>query len=60
MPKEPFPFIYVRSDSLQDKELLKSPATFLTLCTISMFAKRKKDGSCYFKQETVARHLGKI
>lgn len=59
MSDEVFPYIFVRSDALYDKELLKSPATLTTLCTISLFAKRKKDGSCYFKQDTIAKHLGK-
>ena len=59
MTDEVFPFIYVRSDALDDPELLKSPATFLTLCTISLYAKRKKDGRCYFKQDTIAERLGK-
>lgn len=53
------PFIVVRSDALQDKELLKSPAVFMTLCAISTMTTRNKSGWCYFKQETIAKQLNK-
>jgi DNA-binding transcriptional ArsR family regulator len=53
------PFIVVRSDALQDKELQKSPAVFMTLCAISTMTTRGKDGYCYFKQETISKQLGK-
>lgn len=53
------PFALVRSDALMDERLQKSPAVFMTLCAISTFTTRNKDGYCYFKQETVADKLGK-
>lgn len=52
-------FIIVRSDALQDPELLKSPTTFMTLCAISTMTSQNKGGWCYFKQETIAERLGK-
>lgn len=52
-------FIIVPSVSLDDQELLKSPATFMTLCIISTMTSSNKDGRCFFKQETIAERLGK-
>ena len=52
-------FIIVRSDALQDPELLKSPSTFMTLCAISTMTSQNKGGWCFFKQETIAKQLSK-
>lgn len=52
-------FIIVRSDALEDPELIKSPTTFMTLCAISTMTSQNKGGWCYFKQETIAERLGK-
>lgn len=53
------PLSVVRSDALLDPELQKSPAVYMTLAAIATFTTRSKDGYCYFKQETIANHLGK-
>tara|TARA_R110002124_G_scaffold266813_1_gene433786 strand:+ start:4565 stop:5383 length:819 start_codon:yes stop_codon:yes gene_type:complete len=53
------PLSVVRSDALLDKELQKCPAVYMTLAAIATFTTRNKDGYCYFKQETIAEHLGK-
>ena len=53
------PLSVVRSDALLDPELQKCPAVYMTLAAISTFTTRSKDGYCYFKQETIAKHLGK-
>ncbi len=53
------PFCVVRSDILQDSELLKTPAVIVTLLAISTLTTRDKGGYCYFKQETIADYLGK-
>lgn len=52
-------FIIVPSISLDDPELLKSPATFMTLCVISTMTSANKNGRCFFKQETIAQRLNK-
>lgn len=52
-------FIIVRSDALDDPELLKAPTLFMTLCAISTMTSQNKGGWCFFKQETIAKRLGK-
>lgn len=51
-------FIIVRADALQDPEIVKAPTVFMTLCAISTMTSQNT-GWCFFKQETIAKRLGK-